>query len=326
MILIDHRAGSEELIAHPPFNICPKCGSQLRIERKKSKSKNPKSKSEGSIVSACCSSDPSHRLRAKLVNLASMCSTGNGNGNRNGGRNGTSTSADFQFTGRGPDGDLTIGGEIKSLSDLLNSINDGRLAATQLPHLVRHYDRSWLLYYGPYRANPDSGSLQVWGYDWTIKRYGWIDSTPRTTYVKLERFLTSPSLTECGIRIKHFPSLPDLAYWLGNVLYPIWQKEYSAHKALRTFDTSGGIPASHLLSIDPIRYQIMLTASSFPGLGFERAQAIASHFNSIEDMITASEQEWSEIKLKSRTSDRMIRLGPVLAKQIWTAIRKRRDQ
>lgn len=340
MILIDKRAGSEELICYPPFSICPVCGAKLKIERKAEQSnqkrasigigvsasktktgkRNPKSKKAG-ISRAYCSANPKHRTLAMLVDLtksAISCPIDD----KSKYTTQQKTSADIEFSGNGPDGKLRIGVEVKSLADLLSSIRDGRIRATQIPALLR-YDVPWLAYYGEYRTSK-SGYLQVPYWHQKYSRWLWRDyklgSKPvETSY--LERFLCSPSLTMTKLRTVGFNTIEALAYWLGTSLYGTWQKDYHKHRSMFAFDQSGGIPGSHLLpQIHPVAYQMMLTAASLPGIGFERAQAVADQFGSILEMINATEKEWANIVVVSRGTGRTVKLGPARASAIVEAI------
>jgi hypothetical protein len=346
MILIDKRAGSEELICHPPFSICPVCGAGLKIERKSGsengirkrtsvshfagrkiesgsgkETRKPKQK-PGGIVSARCSVNQKHRTLAMLVDLtksAVACPEDDKSNSTTLQR----TSADVEFSGNGPDGKVRIGVEVKSLADLLTSIRDGRLRATQIPALLR-YDVPWLAYYGEYRTDPKTGHLQVPYWHQKYHRWLWRDyklgSKPvETSY--LERFLCSPSLTSTKLRTVGFSTVEALAYWLGVSLYGTWQKDYHKHRSMFAFDQSGGIPGSHLLpQIHPVAYQIMQTAASLPGIGFERAQAVADQFGSILEMINATETQWSNVAVVSRGTGRVVKLGPTRAKAIVRAI------
>lgn len=350
MIFIDKRAGSEELICYPPFSVCPICGAGLKIERKsgpesarkrlsvshigsrKGKSETGKETRKrlkpGGILSARCSANPKHRTLAMLVDLT-RSAVSRPEDDKSKSTILQRTSADVEFSGNGPDGKLRIGVEVKSLADLLTSIRDGRLRATQIPALLR-YDVPWLAYYGEYRTDQKSGHLQVPYWHPKYHRWLWRDyklgSKPvPTTY--LESFLCSPSLTMTKLRTIGFNTIEALSYWLGTSLYGTWKKDYHKHRSMFTFDQSGGIPGSHLLpQIHPVAYQMMLTASSLPGIGFERAQAVADQFGSILEMINASEKEWSEVAVVSRGTGRIVRLGPARAKSIIKAIVQHKPQ
>lgn len=347
MIWIDKRAGSEELICHPPFSTCPVCGAGLKIERKAANgtgtesarkrssvshintgSRKPKSAKEirkpkpGGILAAYCSTNRKHRTLAMLVDLTKSA-VSRPEDDKSKSTTLQRTSADVEFSGNGPDGKVRIGVEVKSLADLLTSIRDGRLRATQIPALLR-YDVPWLAYYGEYRTDPKSGHLQVPYWHQKYSRWLWRDyklGSKALLTSTFESFLCSPSITTTKLRTIGFNSVQALAYWLGVSLYGVWQKDYHKHRSMFAFDQSGGIPGSHLLpQIHPVAYQMMLTASSLPGIGFERAQAVADQFGSILEMINATEYEWSNVAVVSRGTGRVVKLGPARARAIVKAI------
>src|SRR3990167_1311571 len=67
-------------------------------------------------------------------------------------------SGDVCFSGHGPDGDESIGIELKSIDDLVGSLDTGRMQ-TQLRRMTVDYTRVYLLFYGEYREGSD-GALQ----------------------------------------------------------------------------------------------------------------------------------------------------------------------
>lgn len=221
-------------------------------------------------------------------------------------------SADVCFSGNGPAGSVLVGVEVKSVSDLLSSCANGRLQATQAPAMLSTYDYSYLLYYSPYRCNPEDGTLQVQtrgtsrgnghgsGF-WTPYRLG-----KRTVpYGYLESFLLT--LSALGFRIKHVPSLEQAASWLG-CLYRWWSKPWSDHKGLRTFDNSANL--SLMPGMDDATYLRAKVAASMPGVGYERALAAAKHFPSIRALVNAGPDEWAKVP----------GIGKVVAKAVQAAL------
>lgn len=101
MILVDDRAGSRDLVKHPPLD------------------------------------DPSV---AELTRL---------------------DSGDVCFVGHGPHGESVVGVELKSVSDLLSSRQNGRLQGVdgQIPEMLTGYDERWIVTYGTYRCG-DTGDLE----------------------------------------------------------------------------------------------------------------------------------------------------------------------
>lgn len=213
-------------------------------------------------------------------------------------------SADILMTGNGPTSSVLIGIELKSIADLISSSSTGRLQATQLPLMLDQYDINYLLYYGIYRPHPESQALQI------LRGKSWRDYSIGQRiipYSYIESFLLTVS--SLGVRIKHCSTISDCAQWLG-CLYRWWQKPWSDHKGLRTFDNSQSV--SLLPGLDPQVHQCASVAIKLPGLGFERALAAAYHFEgSILDMVNAPISEW----------ERIPGIGKVIAKTVTTALR-----
>lgn len=315
-ILIDNRAGSEDLILHPPFSRCPKCHAALTITRES----GPRSR----IISSECSHDASHPTLATLCDLASICGTGR-------------SSADVHFTGRGPnDTRVTIGVELSSYSDFISKLSTGRFqgqkseGASQLASMIENYDVVWVLVYGAYRPNTENACLQTMrplrargrsnsnGSNNTKSvshaGYGWVDYEfrgRRIPYTYHERFLASPSLTSIPkIRAWRVWNIAEAAYWIGEVLYPLWQRAYESHDSLKVLDNSTPLPSLRP-NEKPETIVIATIAKELPGLRNKLAIRVARHFASVRDMVNADESAWQSID----------GIGPVRAKSIVRFLR-----
>lgn len=233
-------------------------------------------------------------------------------------------SADVCFSGNGPSGPILIGIEVKSFFDLISSLSSGRLQAEQIPKMIGDpsknipaaYDVNWLLYYGDYQSNPETGTLQIrrknkgikGGVHWEDYRIG---NRP-IPYGYISSFLCSPSFTNTGILSHRVINIQEAAAWIA-VLYRTWQKPYHAHKSMRTFNKASGINLQP--GIDARTQARAVTANTLPGLGYEKALAAANHFGSIREMINADSDTWSEIPVTS-ASGRVARIGKVIGKAI----------
>lgn len=217
---------------------------------------------------------------------------------------------DAMVMGYGPsDSIVSVGVEVKSVSDLLSSVNTGRLQGHQLPGMLRDYAVPWLLYYGSYRPG-DSGNLEVRrGKTWTNFRLG---SRP-VPYIYLEGILLD--LCAVGIRVKHVFNAEEAAAWLI-CLHRWWSKKWSEHKGLKVFDCSKEV--SLLPGLSAEQEQIATIAQKLPGIGFDRAMAVAHHFPSVERMILAGAGEWAEIVVNNHA-----RIGWVVARAVVGAIERR---
>lgn len=206
----------------------------------------------------------------------------------------TKSSVDICFAGNGPNGKLTIGVEFKKLTELLSSIFSGRIQDTQIPAMKAEYDVCWLLYCGPYRCGDDD-YLEIpqrtrTGLQW--RQYDLIGNRPMKF-----GFLESSLLSyhEAGVYHKHVYDMSQAAKWIG-CLYRWWSKPYSSHKSFRLFDRSSDLRRPAIMpGVDKVTRSIMDFADRIPGIDYERASRIASHFSSVIEMINADEKEWMKI-------------------------------
>lgn len=250
------------------------------------------------------------------------------------------SSGDVCFAGNGPDDStLSIGIEIKSLSDLLQSSFTGRLQGVdgQLQRMLYTdcYNEVWLLYYGLYRCG-DSGYLEYPRYrngslSWTPYTFGSGDSKP-VPFSYLTHLLMS--LSHVGIKFDHVGSKvaprdckPEVAAWVLS-LYTWWQKPYSSHGLLRSFNNaSSTLTLSRPMSLDIDSDTLFMAklVAPFPGIKFERAMAIAESFESPLAMFNAGIDEWAEVKIPTKgKTGRVVRLGKTMAQAIVERIRRKR--
>lgn len=197
-------------------------------------------------------------------------------------------SGDVAFSGRGPDGDVLIGVEVKKLDDLMSSETTGRLAGTQLPRMIRDYEggQAWLLGIGRYRPG-FNGRLE-------LDRHGrWhtysIGRTP-VPFAYLESFLTE--MTAIGIHIKFVADEREAVCWLL-CLHNWWQKPWDQHKAMRKLDSSGLV--SLMPDMNPNERQIVKTIMTFPGMGIEKAMAGLRVFGSPAAVMNGSIDQWMQV-------------------------------
>lgn len=229
--------------------------------------------------------------------------------------------SDVEFPGLGPDDSpVMIMIEFKSVRDLLSSVTDGRLQREQIPKMIgdslagipRACDVAWILVYGRYQYNLSNGSIQLpvrcrkgEPYDWVEYNNGawrWEDVggpvNQRDGFTHVEGFLASPSFTELRIGFKHLNSIPECALWIYN-LYRLWQKPYADHQSMNVFNRAGSSPMRVGMSAEI--YQRAYTAQTLPGLGMQKALAVARKWT-IREMIIATEEEWAAVEVKGEGS------------------------
>lgn len=219
---------------------------------------------------------------------------------------------DAALSGHGPGGgSISIGVEMKKVSDLLSSISTGRLGGHQIPGLLRSYDVTWLAIYGTVRVGPNN-LLQVRrGPKWSNFKLG----RRPVPWSYLEGALISYQLlaTMAGkpLFVKWLYDIDEIAAWL--VVLDHWaEKKWDRHRALSVFDKSREMIAPP--NANPVEMQIARTAASLPGLDWVRGWAAARHFESVTAMMDAGVKDWLRIR----------GIGPVLAKTAVEIIRRRK--
>jgi ERCC4-type nuclease len=206
--------------------------------------------------------------------------------------------ADVAFAGRGPDGDCLIGVERKTVPDLVASILSGRLTIHQLPGLAESYAYAWLLVEGPLDERAD-GTLRYGGREARASGAQCVKASA------IRHFLHTVEL-QTSIRVLRTASTLDTVQAIGH-LYTWWRRkawdEHAGHLPIAT--------VKHLLN--PWGDKQSLTArmaQQIRGLGYKRADVVASTFGSPLAMTTADEDDWRRID----------GIGPTLARRIVAAL------
>ena len=201
---------------------------------------------------------------------------------------------DCCFSGNGANGPVTVGIEIKKISDALSCMIDGRFAGHQLPGLVQSYDRVWLIVEGLWRSEPLTGILQVAKGGWSKDKLGgiWKDSFTgysRVMYKQFVGWLTSLEMGS-GIRVRCTMTEPDTAETIKE-LYQWWGKEWGEHHSLHTFHEDR--PEAALLSKPNL---VRRVAAEINGIGWQRSAAVARKFRTVAAMVSANEKDWESIE------------------------------
>ena len=136
--------------------------------------------------------------------------------------------SDFQFIGNGPDNEtILVGIERKTITDLIQSMRDNRLAGQQVGRMVATYDRRYLIVEGIWRLNRDNGYVEC-----PAGAKGWRVVRGAVKYQELDRFLCS------------LGEFADMQIWRTNTedetcraiadRYIWWQKQYHEHRTAKT--------------------------------------------------------------------------------------------
>lgn len=192
---------------------------------------------------------------------------------------------DIAFEGHGPDGDIAIGIERKTLHDMLNCIDDARLAGHQLIGMRQLYKPTVLLLEGHWKPHDPQGMLMEGfngGNTWGFCKY----RSQRTMYSKLYRYLISVSLT--GVIITRSRDLFQTAYdcceW-----YHYFQKPWNQHRSQREI---------HKVALPSMRHKPALVrrwAAALEDVGVELSERAERVFRSPIKLANADESEWLRV-------------------------------
>lgn len=209
---------------------------------------------------------------------------------------------DVALVGRGEDErPTTVGVEVKTVGDLLNSMTTGRLSGHQLPGLLASYDWVWVLVEGLHRPDPANGLLlTLRGGHWLPVELG----SRHYLYREMALYLLS-LVIRGGVHVQHTQSRVETVRWLAS-LDSWWAKPWSEHR--------GHLALYHKTGVWPHTFVppslVRRIAAELPGVGWERSGAVSDHFKSVLEMVRASETDWQEID----------GIGKTLAKRIVSAL------
>ena len=223
---------------------------------------------------------------------------------------------DAMLSGEGPDGvPVSVGVEVKQLSDVLKCMTDGRFAGHQLPGLIASYTVVYLLVEGEWRRDFQSGVLQT---RYRKNRRGtWTDvavGSRRFMWSDFDRWLLTMEM-KGGVRVKFTRERQETAQFLKD-LHWWWGEGWGKHKSHLAFDDSGGLtrPAELRDRALLVRPSVAcLVAAQLPGLGQDRARKAARRFLTVEAMLGASEKDWAQVD----------GIGKTLARRIHDALRSK---
>lgn len=208
---------------------------------------------------------------------------------------------DVLIVGQGPSSPILVAVEVKSLRDLIQSADTGRLQAEgegQLQAMLADYQQSWLLWYGAVRRG-DNGQLEepsgtgangrcLWG---PFTKNGSRDGKPLPADY-LDAMLIA--IAAMGVHVHHVGSERQAAQWLAS-LYRYWTKPHDQHRFTRTFNAAPRFPRA-IAGVTPQQLErARRVFDRYPGLGMERSIAAAKHFGSVRAMANADEAEWMKV-------------------------------
>jgi ERCC4-type nuclease len=209
---------------------------------------------------------------------------------------------DFAFQGNGP-GEMPylIGIERKRISDLVQSMDSGRLSGHQLVGLTNSYNVIYLLVEGIWKPREDGVIMLPSKGGWRAMEYG----KRRYTYHEVTNFLNSLTVL-CGLNIFQTQGAFMSGLWLKH-LYAWWRKPYSDHKSHLQFHQSIERQYAQLF-VPPF---IQRVAKELKGIGWDKSKALALKFKSVEELLNADVKTLMEIE----------GIGKKLAKQVYNQLR-----
>lgn len=224
-----------------------------------------------------------------------------------------SSFGDISFMGVGAGGcPVPVGVEVKTISDVLKCVTDGRFAGHQLPGLVNSYDQIWLLIEGTWRPNPQTGVLEtLYGGE---KSGRWRDATVgsrRFMYKDLHTWLLTLQ-TKAGLNVVRCGNWGEAILWLST-LYNWWTsklwEDHRAHLAIHSPVDSRFFDRAILVRPSLCR----MVATELPGVGYDKSGSLASFFGTVENLVQATEWELAQVP----------GIGPGLARKIYYSIRSK---
>ena len=194
---------------------------------------------------------------------------------------------DAMLVGNGPDGGVTVGIERKTVPDLLNSLESGRLVGHQLPGLVAAYNIVYLLIEGMYRPDVQGGLSRL-----VVRDGGWAQWQSASPSGKgwmyrdfVQRLLTLEA--RGGMRLHNTTDIHDTVAWLV-ALHRWWERPWDEHRSHEC------IYEPQAVSYKPVS-TLRRVANALPGVGLDKSVAVERHFKSIRQLACADEREWQKV-------------------------------
>jgi ERCC4-type nuclease len=186
---------------------------------------------------------------------------------------------DYGFYGNGPEGTVGVGIERKKPDDLVSSLRNGRLVNQfTVAHPTCTY--MYLLQEGHILPDRYSGAA--------IKRAGrvWKQTASPISHRELDGRMSTLQV-KVGIRIIESFDEFDSAFRILS-LYHWWQTPFEEHGS----DVSFWSPV-YLTGRSPL---IVRMVAQIDGIGMKRAQLAAQRFGSVFGLVTADEDQWTDIE------------------------------
>ena len=279
MILIDHSAGSRELVLYPPLNN-PQLACLANLSSASTSSTGSKSSADVSFVGN--GPDGKEVIGIEFKSLSELLSS--------------------IHSGRLQDTQLP---ELRQEYDrpyLLyygeyRCSEDGYLE-TPMQTVFKDKDDGkfyWYVKGKPYQGPFETKREAIESYNLNARNwveYDFIGKSPmKWGYLQSQL----ASVQACNIGVVHFDLIQDCAQWIA-CLYRWWSKPFNAHKSFQQFDRSRDLAKPAIMpGVDPVIRSIMEFADRVPGIDYKRSYDVAIHFGSVRRMVNAELKEWLAI-------------------------------
>lgn len=194
--------------------------------------------------------------------------------------------ADCAFEGHGPDGEICIGIERKTVPDMLNCIDDSRYASHQRLGMAQMYNHSFLMIEGVWACGtpPYMNGIMITskGGSWFPLRY----RNSNVLYSKLYRYLISVGLS--GVTVTHSRDIQQTAINICEA-YHYYQKKWGQHTSLLEIQK---LAIPQLMGEPSLKRK---WAAQLPGVGVKYSMEAEKVFRRAVDLARAGEEEWLRV-------------------------------
>lgn len=227
----------------------------------------------------------------------------------------TLQSGDAAWVGNGPDGPTLVGCEVKSIRDLINSKNEGRLSGVQLVNMANHYEYVYLLIVGEWE--PDGQGLLCVPQGKRQIFCPWATGRRQYTTKEVYKFLNSLAIP-CNVHMWREPSLWGAANWLA-AIYNWWQEDYASHKSHRQKEQR----AASIRLTGKGQSEMCKMLQEIQGVGMDRAEAIATRYRCMAELVNgATVEELAGVPFGRRRDGVVLHVGRGTAETILKHLRE----
>lgn len=191
---------------------------------------------------------------------------------------------DACFEGQGPKGSMMVGVERKTMSDILNCIDDKRYAGHQLPGMISMYQKSILMVEGVWKPDRDTGYLMecIAMLTWRPFRY----RAQMTRYSKLFRYLLTIQLA--GVCVICTRDLEQTAYNICEC-FSYFSKPWDQHTSLLE------VQKLNMPSLTGKPSLVRRWASDLEGIGVKHSMEAERIFKTPYELASSDESDWIQI-------------------------------